>query len=466
MLTQTVIPTRYDRLAVPWPVRASRNILRYVGRAAIIIIYSRIYSATAAAVLSAWIGAPLIWWPWFVLGIMIIAFGYWLVRQPEEISQSLRGWRRSCREYRLTWGRAMRRSGIANWYVPTPILLHTWSTGYVDKLRVRIPLGLTPQHFEGDYAETLRWGWRAQSTRLYDPQPKRRTVELWNLITDPLVDPVAPFLPTVEPLPKHIDAALQEDGLPWQAKIRGGAASVFVCGISGSGKGSVVGAYLDGLHEGIQASTVEAWGIDPQASELGMWRHLFAKLVYTQTDAADMLEELCSIMDRRTRRMFGVARQHHPAPGDPFYLMVIDEGLDLLDKTDRKTFRRLDTALGRLLRQGRKASIMVMFLSQRAELAIVERRKEFPISVALEHKTDIDVDMVLGKGALAAGARAHEIIEPGIAYVATDKGIVRVRFPHITDDHITDLDPAPGNEDPANLPPAPGDDELVDMGFA
>jgi S-DNA-T family DNA segregation ATPase FtsK/SpoIIIE len=443
--------------------------LRYSIRAAIIVAYSRVYGPIVAAWLSSIIGGAFIglWWPFLVLGCMLIAFGWWVYSAPEEILQSLRGWYRSNREYRWTWGRVMRRI-YRMWFIPTPILLHTHSTSYkrktaVDKLLVRMPIGAAPHDLLDDTGLRLSWAWRAEgTTRILDPQPKKRTVELWNLINDPLIDPVPPFTPTKDLLPKHIDCALQEDGLPWQAKIRGGAAHTLVVGISGSGKGSVFGAFMTGLQTGIQARTVEAWGIDPQASEFGMWRHRFARLVYTAEDAADLLEELVGIMRKRTRKLFGIARQHHPTEGDPFYFMAIDEILDLFDKTERKTYRRIEVALGRLLRMGRKASILIFAMSQRAELDILGPcRKDFVTFIALEQNLETDVDMVLGRGALAAGAHAHLIKQPGEAYVAGRKGIIRVRFPETTDDHIAELEPAPGE-----LPPAPGDDELVDMGFA
>jgi hypothetical protein len=63
--------------------------------------------------------------------------------------------------------------------------------------------------------------------------------------------------------------------------------------------------------------------------------------------------------------------------------------------------------------------------------------------------------MVLGRGALKAGADAHAIDTPGVAYVATDLGIMRVRFPYLSDDYIRELPPAPGNEDPENLASLP-----------
>ncbi len=47
-------------------------------------------------------------------------------------------------------------------------------------------------------------------------------------------------------------------------------------------------------------------------------------------------------------------------------------------------------------------------------------------------------------------------------YIGSERGILRARFPGSTDHHIQALPPAPGNEDPANLPAPPTE---VDAGF-
>lgn len=435
-------------------------VARYTGRALIVAAHNPRYSGALALVVGASLGGGWAWPAALLLGVATLAV--WATVRPVQFRQALRGWRRSVKTYRRRWGAMLRRCDVTKSDVPVPLLLSTRSTPYVDKLRVRIPAGLDETAFQGYRGDLLKWAWRAESVRTYAPQPRRRTVELWNLINDPLTEPVRPFAKPSEALPKDgWPLALIEDGEPWLLKIRGGAAHLFICGISGAGKGSVIGALLDQAQPGIQQKIIKVWGADPQASELGMWRHLFARLVFTQADAATMLEELVDRMNLRTRSLFGISRQHQPVEGDEFDLIILDEGLDLLDKTDRKLFRRIDTALRQLLRKGRKASMMVVFASQRAELAMVEIRKDFPNKVALELSQDSDVDMVLGRGALNAGADAHLIDTPGVAYVATEQGIARVRFPHITDQRIGDLPPAPGNEDPAALATLPDDEPVV-----
>jgi hypothetical protein len=428
---------------------------RKIGRALTVATHNPRYAAAAGlsglAILGHTVGA---WTAWIVLALAVTATAAWIIRSPENVKQSLRGWRQSNRKYRWTWGRTLRRCNASKPDVPLPLLLTTRSTRYVDKLRVKVPTGLDPTVFQDFRGDLLKWAWRAQSTRVFNPQTKRHTVELWNLIDDPLTETVPPLPQPGEILPEQgLQMALVEDGEWWRLKIRGNqAAHVGVFGISGSGKGSYIATLLDRQSSAIQAKVAEAWGIDTQASELGMSRQLFKRLVFTRADAADMLEELVGIMDKRTRTMFGITRQHNPKPGEPFIELIIDEGLDLLDKTDRSLYNRTIKALLELLRKSRKASMRVSFVSQRVEIEILGAlAKEFQIHIAFQLARETDVDMILGRGALASGARAHELELPGMCLIGSERGILRARFPGSTDQHIQALPPAPGNEDPANL---------------
>src|SRR5215216_279493 len=341
--------------------------------------------------------------------LTLIALWLWQERHPasyhRHITPRLRGWKRAHRRYRWgqpNWRKTLSRCHVAKDGVPLPWLISVRSTPHVDKLRIKVPTGHDETAFQDFRGDLLRWGWRAQSVRVFNPQTKTQTLELWNLIDDPLTETVQPFQHSTEALPKKgLALAKIEDGETWYWKIQGGPAHMLTVGISGSGKGSVIGAILDATEQGRQQRIIECWGIDLQASELGMSEHLFAKLAYNQPDAAVMLEALVGVMNRRTRSMFGITRQHHPSEGDPFCVLVIDEGLILLDKVDRALYRRIDSALSALLRGARKASIAVVMMSQRAELEIIgPRRKDFPIAVALQQNPTQpeDVNMVLGRG--------------------------------------------------------------------
>lgn len=447
------------------PLMLAWWLLKLLARGLRLLPYHPIVGASLTAFAAvAWLN-PL----WLPSSLVLAVAGLWMWRQSHppsfrrHVAPRLRGWRRSMRRYRWGrpgWRKTMKSCRITGDGVPPPWLVSVHSTPHVDKLRVNVPTGHDETAFQDFRADLLHWGWRVQSVRVFNPEPKRHLLELWNLVDDPLIEPVKPFPKPTSALPKKgLALSLGEDGEPWHWRLGHGAAHMLAVGISGAGKGSVIGAIHDATTLGREQRIIRLLGIDLQASELGMSRHLYSKLVYTQADAADLLEAEVERMDKRTRKLFGISRQHHPTPGDEFDVVVIDEGLILLDKTNRVLYRRIDAALSALLRGSRKASIAVVFISQRAELDIIgPRRKDFHIAVALAQnpQSPDDVDMVLGRGALAAGANAHEITTPGVGFIATAKGIVRVRFPHITDDHLRALPPAPGNEDPENLPAPPG----------
>jgi S-DNA-T family DNA segregation ATPase FtsK/SpoIIIE len=435
-----------------FPVMGAIWIGRKIGRALVVATHNPRYAIAAGLTIVS------IWSAWTALGLGLALTAAWIIHSPENVRQSARGWRQSNRRYRWTWGRTLRRCNAAKPDIPLPLLLSTRSTQYVDKLRVKVPTGLDPTVFQDYRGELLQWAWRTQSTRVFNPQTRHHTLEVWNVIEDPLLETIPPLPQPADILPKQgLQTAMIEDGEWWRLKLRGDqAAHVGVFGISGSGKGSYTTTLLDRQHSGILAGMVQAWGIDTQASELGMSRHVFKRLAFTRREAAAMLEELVAIMDRRTRSMFGITRQHNPTPAEPYIELVIDEGLDLLDKTDRALYKRIFKALLELLRKARKASIRVSFISQRVEIEILGAlAKEFQIRIAFQLARETDVDMILGRGALASGARAHEIPLPGICYIGSERGILRARFPGSTDHHIQALPPAPGNENPATLPTPP-----------
>ena len=104
---------------------------------------------------------------------------------------------------------------------------------------------------------------------------------------------------------------------------------------------------------------------------------------------------------------------------------------------------RVKAALSLLLSQGRAPGFGVVAALQDPRKEILTFRNLFPTRIALRLAEDAEVDMVLGDGALDAGARCHEIPQslPGVGYVRLD-GVpepTRVRFAWVTDPDITDL---------------------------
>ncbi len=149
-------------------------------------------------------------------------------------------------------------------------------------------------------------------------------------------------------------------------------------------------------------------------------------------------------MRRRQAALRGKTRLHAPTVGEPLIVMVVDEIASLTAYvTDREAKQRITAAPSLLLSQGRAVGVLVVGAVQDPGKDVIARRDLFPTRIALRLVSADEVDMVLGRGARARGARCDQIREslPGVGYVVLD-GIpepVRVRFTHVTEDVIAAL---------------------------
>jgi S-DNA-T family DNA segregation ATPase FtsK/SpoIIIE len=163
-----------------------------------------------------------------------------------------------------------------------------------------------------------------------------------------------------------------------------------------------------------------------------------------QESTADLLEDAVRLMQARATRCRGVVRKHTPTPAEPLVLVVVDEIAALTAYvTDTAVRKRLAAALSLLLSQGRAVGVSVVAATQDARKEVLGMRDLFPTRVALRAAEAEQADMVLGHGARSRGARTDAISPPPPAsgYVALDgePEPVRVRFAHVTDDHIAQV---------------------------
>jgi DNA segregation ATPase FtsK/SpoIIIE, S-DNA-T family len=242
-----------------------------------------------------------------------------------------------------------------------------------------------------------------------------------------------------------------EDGTVWRLQLVG--SHVLVVGATGAGKGSVIWSLLLQLAPHVRSGLVEVWAVDPKGGmELAAGRCLFARFAHGDSDTptgyegnfADLLEDAVTVMRRRQDRLRGVTRLHHPSPDEPLIVLVIDELAALTGWIqDRNAKRRIESALGLLLSQGRAVGVVVVGAVQDPRKDVLPMRDLFPTRIALRLDEAEQVTLVLGPGARNRGALADQIPDslPGVGYVAVD-GIaepVRVRFYHVTDTHIHQL---------------------------
>ena len=324
-------------------------------------------------------------------------------------------------------------------------------------------------------------------------------------------DPVAQTGPTIPHWEATIPTELPDlKALPVARTATGETATMrllyshlLLVGATGSGKGSVLWSIFRTLAPGIKDRTVELWGIDPKGGmEFGAGETMFSRLVGHEDDPdaaiAELLVDAYKMMRARARHMKTTGtRKFTPTPGEPVYVIAIDEYLQLaMTITDPKKRDIVNKMLVRLLSQGRACGFVIIAACQLAQKeALKAIRDLFPLRVCLR-ATDADmVDMTLGDGARKRGAMA-DMIPEGDAHAGTgymnldDRTPVLVRFPWASDMFIEamaaaypapvadpeDVAPAPAAPGPAlvELPPAPAPQEptkrekataLIDAGW-
>ncbi|HEX5535029.1 MAG TPA: FtsK/SpoIIIE domain-containing protein [Actinomycetales bacterium] len=252
--------------------------------------------------------------------------------------------------------------------------------------------------------------------------------------------------------------ALCEDGTTYRLRLLG--THVLVVGATGSGKGSVIWSTLHALGPAIRDRLVSVWCLDPKGGmELAPGQRLFARFVYGDPDQPDsngtvgtayevefarVLEDAVAVMRRRQATLRGITRLHTPTTTEPLILVVVDEIASLTAYVvDRDAKRRIAAALSLLLSQGRAVGVTVIGAVQDPRKEILTVRDLFPTRIALRLSEPDHVGLVLGQGARDRGARCDQIPEnlPGIGYVGIDGRAepVRIRFAHVTDEHIARL---------------------------
>lgn len=216
-----------------------------------------------------------------------------------------------------------------------------------------------------------------------------------------------------------------------------------VAGASGSGKASLVWGLLLGLVQPIHSGLVEVWGVDRKGGmELAMGRGLLTRFADDAQRSVALLEDAVAQMQTRARQLAGVTRQHVASADSPAVIVLIDELAALTSyETDRDLLRRANAAIATLASQGRAVGFVLFACLQDPRKETLPARGLFTQTVGLRLRDRLETAMVLGGGAVAAGALCHEIpaSTPGVAYVLPEIGPpVRVRAAFAEDEQITE----------------------------
>ena len=408
-----------------------------------------------AAGVAGWQLNPVI--PPSVLAPLVAGLVAWHMSWPNSFEKHVylrfRSWWRGQLIYRFRWTKAMDTAGLTKErhgtdYVPP--LLRIRSTRSVDRVRVRMLPGQTVEDY-GAVADRLAQTFGAEVCRVRSIAKRRHYVELWFLVKDPLEQLVKPFPPAADCLTNGIPVALAEDGTVYRLQLVGH--HVLAAGATGAGKGSVISAIIGGLSDQILAGRVNLWVIDPKGGvELAPGRHLYSRFAYGDATASEsyeaslaaLLEEAVQVMRERLDRMRGVTRLHQPSTAEPLIVLIIDEIAALTGWiNDRAMKRRIESALGLILSQGRAAGVVVVGAVQDPRKDVLPQRDLFSTRIALRLNEAEHVTLVLGPGARNRGAYCDLIPDtmPGVGYVMVD-GIaepIRVRFAWHTDGDLLQL---------------------------
>ncbi|MEU5692126.1 FtsK/SpoIIIE domain-containing protein [Actinosynnema sp. NPDC020468] len=423
-----------------------------VGCVRLVLVVVRYPLVTMAPLVTAWCSLSFGLGPLMVAGlsasgVLVLWAGY------DRPSFLRHGWYRLVTEFRRAtvyvprWRMVMRladltKEGGGREYRPT--LRRVRSEGWRDRVRVRMVPAQSPEEWELR-REGLAHSFGAQSCRVRVVRP--RVIELDFVHSDPLARVLR--VPALSDDADSVDlrrvvVGRTETGRPWRIRLQGN--QVLGVGVQGSGKASVLWSIVWHLAPAVKAGMVRLVGIDPKGGmELGQCPDAFARVVYDNgPDAVELLEELAAEVRERAARYRGVRRLWARSNGEPFTVLVVDELADLVAyQQDRQLRERAARAVQTITSQGRAPGFCVVGLVQDPRKEVVGFRHLFGTRVALRLDETTQVDMVLGDGARARGAAAHEISEqtPGVAWVKTDGKAQpeRVRAFHVTDQDLVEL---------------------------
>ena len=379
-----------------------------------------------------------------VLGVTLLVLAGFRLLRPDLfarlVSRPMRRAQAGSR-YRRDWGRLVDLCGLTkelDGRTLRPDLLRVRVGEVSDRLLLRMVTGQGLADYERA-CPVLAASLGGHLARVWADEPGRLWLEV--IRRDALADVVpARPIPTSDDV-DQVTVGVREDGRPWVLRLLG--THVFVAGVQGAGKGSVIWSVLRGVARPIQSGAVQVWAVDPKGGmELAFGRPLFTRFACENTAAmVELLEDAVTVMDARCARLAGVTRMHQPSVDEPLLLVIVDELSTLTAyEPDTKLRNRATAAISALLARGRAAAVVVLAAAQDPRKEVVSFRSLFPTKVALRLDTPSQVDMVLGDGMHQMGALADRIPagRPGVGYV-TVEGIrepIRVRAAYVTDDQI------------------------------
>ncbi|MFE6506391.1 FtsK/SpoIIIE domain-containing protein [Nocardioides sp. NPDC057767] len=376
--------------------------------------------------------AALVW-----LGMLVRRAWWWLVFRFT--------WKSLAREAGLSKRRTKRvkRMGVGEESIEKwrdPRLKRVITSAHSVTLKVRTRRGQALADLEA-FAPKLAATYQADSYRVYPAKRRPGSTVMFELVMrDLITKPATAVMPEPRMQTETVLLGRRQNGKPFHLQIE--QRHTLVVGASGAGKGSFLWGIVGSLSPAIAVDAVRAYGIDLKGGmELMMGAPLFTKIAAKGEQAVEMLREFVSIADQRTEALQGISRNHKPGPGDPLYLLVIDELASLTAYADPEIKKEAERLLKRLLSIGRAVGVVVCAFVQDPRKEVIDMRGLFTQTIALRVRSAMETNMVLGDG-MATQAAAHRILKAaqGTAWIIDEDGSTdRIRADYWPDELIRRL---------------------------
>ena len=394
-----------------------------------------------------WFELPAWWLPLTVPALVGLAGLVWQRGWPSSFDRQVSQPRFRSRvraHVRGQWPLLMESCGLARTVPKSASLVPELRTlRWIGGRLVAVPRLLPGQTVDdvADAGERLRVGVGATRLRVVADDARTGCRIEW-LFGDPLAEPFTRQLPedgsssTVPP--EFVALGRCEDGEPFRLPLR---VPTLVVGATGAGKGSVMWGLMCELGPAVHAGTVQLYGIDLKGGmELGLGPEMLTRCAMTPEQAVALLEDAVAQCEARAASLAGRVRLHVPTVAEPLVVVVVDELASLVAYvSDRDLLRRGEAALSRLLSIGRAPGYCVWAFVQDPRKETLKMRHLFTQAVALRLSEREETRMVLGDGAIRAGAVCDQIgrSTPGVGYGVDETGrVVRMRASMVPDEVV------------------------------
>ncbi|TFC09874.1 AAA family ATPase [Cryobacterium algoritolerans] len=275
------------------------------------------------------------------------------------------------------------------------------------------------------------------------PEDRARGVmRMTFVVNDPLREKIQDSFFSMHPAsaPMLLPLARTEEGSVYSLPVH----HTLIVGATGSGKGAVIQAAVKQLAPWQSRGYVQIFGADPKRAELRGFEgsSLFDRVAFDFDDAAEMVHGIVTDVLKPRQKKSG--RTFELSKENPLVVLIIDE-LSSLTQDKNYVKSGLYEDLNVILSQGRSDGVYVLAATQTGHKEVLgSLRQHFANRIALRVESAVEVDMVLGAGSMALGAKPHLIAKAnesngymtaGVAYVNSDESPnpLRIRFPYTSD---------------------------------